>query len=143
MIFAFLVQPALAMDGEMQVCDAYSRMARTMGCDENNYLVAFGDRYCREFVRVNDRFTPYGQEVLSNIRRCLVKTLSSQKNLTCENVKTRAERNHVSCYKVHRFCTLDMPDRLRILGVLWTEIFDPGFNGVMFEILDECGVVST
>ena len=131
---------AIPLDGPMRVgqeCNFYAQKASALHCSARNYLVRFGERYCREFERVEPYFTPYGQKVLNCIRPCLIDALE-RPELTCNSAQPIAFASHVKCYSQCGFCEMPPSDQVAIGAVVWREFFDPEFRAVMDEVSRRC-----
>ncbi len=133
----FLFVPALA--SEQKICDYYTQKSQALGCADSDYLVSFGEKYCRTFVEVEKEFSPAGQEVFAKIRHCLVDTLKATPDLSCANTREKAERSHVDCYHRSGYCQLGAHDNWVVLKRIWQEFFDPGFLRVVRDIQKKCG----
>lgn len=126
---------------KLSECDGYAEKSRELGCSNRGYLLKFGYRYCREFVRRNDDFTEFGQDVLAKIRRCLLDKIETEPGLTCRNVKSKAQDHHVECYVKSGYCELNLGDKWTIADIVWDELNDPGFEDTTNRILDECKIL--
>lgn len=139
-----VASPAWTQPPEFQrACEVYSLKSQELGCEQGNFLEAFGRYYCEEFVRRHSNFSPLGKRVLNRIRPCLVGALLRSENLTCSNAKTISEKSHVGCYVGSGFCSLGMADKWQIFKTVWTEIFDSEFRAVAAEITAECNWLET
>lgn len=118
-------------------CDFYSLKAHALSCASTNYLVRFGDHYCREFEKVEPFFTPGGRNVLNCIRPCLIQALN-RPDLTCSNLQAVAFASHVKCYSGCGFCDLPVSDKMMIGAVVWREFFNPEFRLVMDKVSEKC-----
>lgn len=119
-------------------CSAYLDLSRKLNCPSDGYLEAFGDHYCRLFVKDEAAYSAKGKAFLAGVRACLLKTLDQQKQLTCSNVRQIAIRTHIPCYVQSGFCDLPFFDRQRILGSVWTEIKSPDFFDAAMAIQGHC-----
>lgn len=118
-------------------CDYYKQKANLLGCDSRNYLVRFGDRYCRAFEKREVEFSSAARPVLSRIRGCLILEMDA-KRPTCSTSETIGYESHVGCYVEQGFCGLSREDKLRILWVVRAEITKSKFRSVANRILRAC-----
>lgn len=126
------------------VCDSYRDLSTKMECSDNGYLLKFGEPYCRAFVEAEPSFTPQGKTFLRQIRACLLdQLLNTSEQVTCHNVQRISEAAHVSCYVQLGFCELAEADKMRILSVVWPELFQPSFRGVIRQIQNQCVVLTS
>jgi len=125
------------------VCSYYFQKHQELGCDQKNYLVNFGYKYCRLFVNAEHTYTKHAQGVLANIRTCLVNHLAKQPHLTCENVAEIAIQSHVECYKENHFCELSAKDQMVTLWHIKAGLHDPFFQTTMKLIVDQCRIQFT
>lgn len=119
-------------------CEAYRHRSEELQCTEDGYFINFGERYCQIFVEKNHRFTAYGQEVLSYLRSCLIESMQSDLNMTCDNAKELAEEHHYSCYMDSGYCSMGFYDRFQLGWIVRQEFFDPGFFLVSEKINRAC-----
>ncbi len=137
-------------------CGYYSALASRLQCRNDNYLIAFGNHYCRYFIKHDENYSYSGLVVLQKIRRCLIGALQqgdeagltknnsaarpgeSSAPLTCENVGPFALQSHAACYIDNDFCTLGPLDQTRIAVGLRREIFSREFQPVIQTILSHC-----
>lgn len=119
-------------------CAYYLDLSKKMNCPSDGYLEAFGDHYCRLFVKDESAYSAAGKKFLAGVRSCLMKTLDRQKDLSCNNVRQIAIKTHIPCYVQSGFCDLSFFDRQRILGSVWTEIKNPDFFDAAMAIQGHC-----
>ena len=135
MSYASFEPPVCALEGTE--CDFYCDSALRLDCPKDNYLVHFGFRYCRSFLKTEHKYSEHGQEVLKNIRACLITSLA-QKNVGCDNAEDVGFASHVGCYIENGFCSLGFSDRSRILWTVRQQIANPKFQRVSAKILNAC-----
>jgi hypothetical protein len=123
---------------DIRVCDNYLEIAADLGCTEKNYLVNFGYKYCRKFIKHNDSFSAEGQSKLENIRNCLIDNLRTNRELTCENSMALGYRSHVPCYTSNGFCEMPFSDKFEIFLITSREFFRQEYQQTMDEIQDYC-----
>lgn len=141
LLFAFaLISPFSAVaPPDLSECDAYERLSSDLGCPADGYLMKFGYKYCREFIQQDASFSEPGRATLAKIRSCLISSLQAKTELTCENVKARAEQDHVDCYLSSGFCELSSSDKMKLAEIVWDEFEDPAFAKVAETINERCG----
>lgn len=135
-VLSFL-QTAFAQP-DISECEAYRHRSDQLQCTEEDYFINFGERYCQIFVEKNHRFTNYGQEVLAFLRSCLIQSMESDDNMTCENAKELAQEHHYGCYMESGYCSLGLYDRVQLGWIVKYEFFDPGFLAVSEKINLAC-----
>jgi hypothetical protein len=123
----------------LSLCEEYKSIASRLQCDQRNYLLKFGYRYCQRYVEHEDLFSTEGQQFLDRNRRCLIEELHHEQNLTCENVKRLAYRHHDKCYVEMGFCELPKSDRkLVIQEIRKRHLLRPLNLITAFKILKSC-----
>lgn len=144
--FIFLVgfvRPAVAgtaCQDRVGRCSYYSCLAKTLNCRSSNYIISFGEKYCKKFDQRQNWFSSRGQRFLNNIRSCLQVNLEKESEiLSCRNSKTLAAQHHVECYRENKFCELRLSDQLLIVDtIIKPVIVDPVFQKVAHDILSNC-----
>lgn len=98
----------------------------------------FGYKYCRIFVQKEEYFSDEGILFLEQIRPCLINAMKAEKKVTCENVKTLAQKHHIKCYKTKKYCDLSSYDKFVLVLTAWPELFDAEFSATAQKISDQC-----
>lgn len=129
----------LAVPAQASVCDYYLEQSSQLGCPQYNYLKQFGYRYCERFLDRADVFNVESQWTLGKIRSCLIDSLKTREDLTCENVAEIAWASHVPCYLNNNFCEMSLFDRYRVYWLLRDEVGTPFANEFSAEIIRVCG----
>ena len=119
-------------------CDAYRSKSYELQCQDDGYLLSFGERYCRQFVEKNERFSEYGQTVMAAIRACLIAGVESEQSMTCDNAKEMAQEHHYNCYLESGYCSLRVVDRLALGWVVRKELFDKDYIHLINKISTTC-----
>ena len=127
-------------DVDINQCDAYRKKSNELQCQDNGYLISFGEKYCRKFVEKNDRFSEYGQAILADIRTCLISGIESEESMTCNTAKDLAQIHHYNCYLNSGYCTLNVFDRLAIGWVVRKELFDKDYIHLINKISTACAL---
>lgn len=104
----------------------------------SNYLSSFGYRYCHAYVEKNDRFSTQSQNVLAELRQCLIDELEMRRDLTCDNVKAIAFETHEHCYREHDFCQLPKIEQIKILNVVKGALLRPDYRRAIRKIYQMC-----
>lgn len=138
LMLLLIALPGNAGANDMPACDFYKEKARELGCDENNYLTVFGEKYCRDFVNLEKDFSPAGVKTFAHIRGCLIDSLKEAPELSCANARDIAEHSHVKCYRGSGYCDLPGSDKWTVFKTVWTELFDSGFRDVVSQINEDC-----
>lgn len=120
------------------VCAFYCRKNHELKCGPDNYLMDFGYKYCRFFIKKENSYSKAGQPVFETIRKCLVNRLASRNDLTCQNVEGIAVDSHVECYVNSGFCELDKKDSLITLWYIRSALVDSTFLPTMKKIIAGC-----
>jgi len=137
---ALVLVLAFSLNGKAaDLCDAYLIKSQQLGCSSENYLTAYGYRYCRAFEEDEASFTPDGQRTLQRLRSCLA-TQIARAQVTCETVEDFAYASHVDCYLQSGFCEMDPIDQARIGWMIRDEIGKPQFNRTAARIGEKCAV---
>lgn len=123
----------------LKECEPYREKARELQCPKENYFIDFGYKYCREFIKRNNEFSPEGRVILAKIRGCLLERISRNEKLTCENAKSEAQEDHYVCYIESGFCDLDFFDQMTIFDTVYGELSDPDFMETSNRIAAACG----
>ena len=137
------VSPAMAgtaCQRRVGSCAYYSCLAKELNCRSSNYIVSFGEKYCKKFDQRRGWFSRRGQRFLKNIRSCLQVNLEKESEiLSCRNSKIVAARHHVDCYRENRFCDLSFSDKFLVVEtILKPVLIDPVFQSVAHDILSSC-----
>lgn len=138
MIFLWLILSISSHANDMPLCDFYKDKSKELGCDADNYLTVFGEKYCRDFVELEGDFSAAGKKTFAHIRSCLIESLKEAPELSCANAREIAEQSHVKCYRGSGYCDLPGGDKWTVLKTVWTELFDSGFRGVVSQINEDC-----
>lgn len=136
-LLAMLFAPITYAD-DLPLCDFYKNKSNELGCEATNYLTIFGEHYCREFVALENDFSPAGVKTFAHIRSCLIDSLKETPNLTCANAREIAEHSHVKCYRGSGYCDLPGGDKWAVFKTVWSELFDSGFRAVVSQINEDC-----
>lgn len=125
-------------NSDLRQCDTYLDVAKNLECDQENYLIKFGYRYCRKFIEKEHKFTDRGQLILSGIRSCLLDRLVSEPQLSCGNVQIISETHHFQCYVDSGYCELGPWDQLKLGWMIKKELLNPRFHAVSESIHQYC-----
>lgn len=120
------------------VCDYYCSKALELGCTKSNYLVGFGQKYCKSYIRNAGEFTPSGREVLAKIRQCLIADLKSKSDLSCQNAESYGLHSHFGCYTESGYCALSLGDKMEIFWLAGRQIFNPKVRAALGQLDDYC-----
>ncbi len=123
---------------DISECEAYRQRSDELQCSEDGYFINFGERYCQIFVEKNHRFTAHGQDVLAYLRTCLIESMQTDQNMTCDNAKDLAEDHHYNCYMESGYCSMGYYDRFHLGWIVRQQFFDPGFLLVSEKINRAC-----
>lgn len=114
---------------DIRSCTVYSCLADELRCSSKNYLLRFGEHYCKQFLKpeVKKSFSKAGGLVVANIRLCLQNELVNDARLNCRTSKSLAQEHHLRCYVAAGFCELGFSDKYVILQQVYKELNDPDF----------------
>ncbi len=129
-------QEACSFDGT--ICDFYCYKANELGCAKDTYLLQFGQKYCRRYIRNSSKFSDRVQAVLAKIRSCLVDRLENQRGLTCVDAEVVGMHSHVSCYVDSGFCGLAKMDQFQIFWLANELIFNENVRHEMGQVDQLC-----
>lgn len=118
-------------------CDYYVDKARALGCEDSNYLVRFGYRYCRKFEKRHEKFSITAKLVLARLRTCLIDRMEAAQPV-CETAARIGYGSHADCYVESGFCGLKRSDKIDILWRVRGEFFNPSFRRAANEVLSRC-----
>ncbi len=124
---------------EKTECDFYCAKAESLNCSKTNYLLSFGQKYCRIYLYNYSFFSTEARPILARIRSCLIAAVESSDNLTCSNVRAQALNSHVSCYLENGFCQLSNADKLLVYWLGRGLIFETDMFEAMQAVWAECG----
>lgn len=121
-------------------CDYYGALSDELGCADEGYLRAFGERYCRAFESAEARFSEAGRKTLVGIRLCLQLELEKHRErLDCKIVKGIARQTHLDCYKRHGFCGMEYWEMAQTLQIVAPALDDPEWRAAIADIAVACG----
>lgn len=133
---ALFTAPAEA--SEYRWCKAYPLLNQKLGCEKDNYLVRFGQKYCEVYVRTNETFSPKTQVTLRKIRHCLVKDALLNPSLSCANSEAMAMKSHIGCYLESGFCKVPLHEQVAIWWLAKSETVQPSFLRTMYAVRAAC-----
>jgi hypothetical protein len=121
-------------------CVYYDCLSKTLACSRSNYLLSFGEKYCKKFQERRARFSSNGKKFLKSVQSCLqVKLEQDSDELVCKNSKALAAQHHVACYREHKFCNLKFMDQyLVVQTILKPVLVDSVFRDVAHKIVADC-----
>jgi hypothetical protein len=102
-------------------CGFYLCKEQEMACGPKGYLLAFGHKFCQEFLSTEQNYSPEAHAWLRRVRVCLMNKLqeiTEQDGLTCKDIKRDGFRSHADCYVTTGFCELSPRDQGKIA---WAE----------------------
>ena len=112
------------------VCEFYKDKSQELNCNNENYLMSFGYKYCRLFFYPPNQVSQNAINVFEHIRPCLINDLQNYKNLTCENTKSVAFQSHINCYVDNGFCELSEHDK----GIIYNSALSAGLNSFAIRL---------
>lgn len=128
-------------------CEYYKELSEHLGCDEENYLTKFAYHYCTKFNHTSAKYSKEGQDVLLNIRTCLIQSMeqaalneNDHGSLTCPATEGIGLTNHVDCYVKSGFCEIKSSERVKIGLTINVQLLKPKMQKVYREIYRRCGL---
>ena len=139
-LLALLLPLFASASSEVKVnqCIDYVVTAAEKGCSQDNFLVKFAYHYCQEYEKELHWYSYEGQQILNDIKSCLLEKTKSDSQLTCENSKQRALDDHVDCYVSRGFCKMQFFERLNVYDTMFSELLDPDFFRTGLKIRSQC-----
>ena len=124
----------------LEYCSYYTCISNELGCGPQDYFNSFGKKYCSQFERNENHFSPHGQVFLKEVANCLREEIENNlSTITCSTAKPKAASHHVRCYIEAGFCGLSFMDRYRIFQTIYKPVlFDKIFRNVASEIYEAC-----
>jgi hypothetical protein len=120
-------------------CEYYSCVAQAKHCSDSSYPISFGKRYCLRYVEDSANLSKYGQEWLQNVRKCLIKDMTTfEDTLSCSQLRGRAFKGHVTCYVESGFCHLSWKDKARVVKTIWPSIRNVYIMASGINVLRAC-----
>jgi len=101
-------------------------------CGRNGYAVKYAYHYCRRYETNSKSFSPYGQQWILAVKRCLQRKLVPLHTMipkpTCSYIKKYAFDTHVDCYVRPglgtSFCKLPLADYLDVFRTIKGALLD-------------------
>ena len=117
--------------------------------DKDEYAIKFAEKFCKLYDESYSKFSPYGQQWVNAVRKCLqvklVPLVDKTRVKTCAELKSTAFESHTPCYlnpdaSSLSYCDLSYWDRAK---VFWTiksalvDAFSSSLQGVL-EVMTGC-----
>lgn len=108
--------------GEEGNCEFYKEFSDAKGCEETDYLMGYGYKYCRRFAETEKEFTAEGKKWINCVRRKLTnflvpfyKQIYEEESDTCAEIKDKAFGSHSDIYIECGFCNICIDNK----AALW------------------------
>lgn len=123
-------------------CDFYKCESARLGCDQDDYLIQFGDKFCRKYLRNQDEYSSQGERFLIQVRACLQTKLAEQNfsanKKTCRQMEDFAFLTHTDCYVSSGYCELSKSDQRKIMMVAKFKLFNRKVWASYSDLKDAC-----
>ncbi|MFT6396794.1 MAG: hypothetical protein ACJAYU_001537 [Bradymonadia bacterium] len=123
------------------VCAYYFCVDQSLGCDEDEYIIAFACKYANRYVsETYEEMTPDGQRFVIEVFECLQQTLhAAGSGFNCVSAQEVGFASHAPCYVNARFCELILDDKLAVLQAIDPEDLEhPLQIAAQNEIIERC-----
>jgi hypothetical protein len=124
-------------------CGFYLCKEKEQSCGPKGYLLAFGHKFCQEFLNTENDYSPEAHEWLRRVRVCLMNQLqeiTSQDSLTCKDLKSEGFHSHAGCYVSTGFCELSPQDQTRIAWAEKKSFIHHEVIGDAFRVNNLCAI---
>lgn len=120
-------------------CSFYIKESKDRGCSDQDYLIAFGFKYCEKFTRHEAWFSEIGQRWLQEARTCLINDIKAMpSNWSCSEVEKAAFNSHQHCYLDAGFCNISLGDRKRAMAIIGTGLLERHVLKGLIQVQLEC-----
>jgi hypothetical protein len=110
-----------------------------MNCGNNGYLMAFGNRYCLDYLEGESHFSWQGQKWLDSVRDCLqVELEEPTQNYSCGTIDSYALQTHYDCYSRTGYCQLPLTDKIAVGSTAKGLLTDPQVVELLDRIETHC-----
>lgn len=127
-------------------CEYYQCRSKHSQCDEDNYFLKFGFKYCHKFQdKTRSKLSDQGQLWLEKVKICLQQELDliDEVNLDkgqsrCDNTEQAAIETHYPCYIPTGYCQLSLSDKRVVHRTALFNIWRPRYLRAALKILSAC-----
>lgn len=107
-------------------CEYYEEVEAEFSCGRKGYLQKFGIPLCKRYLSAEPGLSPNLVTWLQEVRLCL--QLNLENDLTsisnCAELKKAALDSHEGCYKSTGFCDLSLREKLKVMQLTSSRIFN-------------------
>ncbi len=100
--------------------------------DDDDYAIVFAEKFCKLYDESYSKFSPYGQQWVNAVRKCLqvklVPLVDTTRVKTCAELKSTAFESHTPCYlnpdqSSLTYCDLSVGDKFRVFWTIKLSIY--------------------
>lgn len=107
-------------------CEYYEEVDAEFSCGPKGYLRKFGIPLCRKYLAAEPKLSPDLVIWLQEVRLCLQLNLEYNRNRVsgCNDLRKVALNSHEECYKSTGFCDLSLREKLKVVQLTSSRIFN-------------------
>ncbi len=142
LLFSFNVKAELQAP-EYGSCNFYLSLEKTIPCGPAGYAKDFGYFYCEQFLKAKAyRFSVRGKDFLAKNAFCLqdeiYRSYMDNPHLSCQQIESRAFKDHVNCYTESDFCELSISDKVILTNIIKKQLPLKIARDQIKEVLKRC-----
>lgn len=121
-------------------CGYYKQIEEEYKCGPKGYPLKFGYPLCQKYLKSEPNLSKNLKKWFPKVRHCLQDYIERKHGSIrdCQDLKVKALNSHIGCYKQTGFCELYFSDRLSILNVTSTDIFNGDVVSLAMKVTAEC-----
>ncbi len=121
-------------------CDYYLCREKNHSCGSSGYYINFGYQYCSGSIELLlPEASAKGKTWLTNVATCLQEKMEDiTYTQNCSEVKSRAIKDHDSCYSENKVCRLPIKDIFAIYKLIRPELTNPQIIFEGLQVAEKC-----